>query len=162
MGTGDSGNGAEVTIYAGTTTADTPTSGGFVRVSSGISTKSSSGDVYLRTANAGTSGVSGLMSYSTGTTSAGTSGMIKLETGTATGGKGGDVQLLVGTGNQGVGGDVLVYAGKTIDATKTGGAIKSKVPARGPRIEGKVIRPSASIRCSSLCTCSLSNRNSNF
>ena len=52
----------------------------------------------MRSANAGTLGVSGSMVFQTGTTSSGTSGLIKIQSGSATNGKGGNVVVTVGSG----------------------------------------------------------------
>ena len=48
--------------------------GGFIMISSGVGTETSSGSVSVSTSNAGSSGVSGDLSLNTGTASAGTSG----------------------------------------------------------------------------------------
>ena len=117
VGTGDSGSGAEVTIYAGTTTADPPSSGGFC-VSSGISTKAPA----VASCAPPTPVLPACLAPCSFHGPLGTSGKI-LRTGQAVGGKGGDVQLRVGMGNTGVGGDVLCTLAR-LSMSKTGGAIK--------------------------------------
>ena len=65
---------------------------------SGIGVKKSSGDISLSTPNcpAGSSGVSGDISLTTGGTTYGTSGSIQLKTGDGNSGVGGDIVLKVG------------------------------------------------------------------
>ena len=59
-------------------------SGGALSVSTGRGAATSSGNLTIQTFNAGTSGVSGSLSFSSGTTSDGTSGFIAIGTGAAT------------------------------------------------------------------------------
>ena len=78
----------------------------------------------IRTLNAGTTGVSGELMFSTGTTSSGASGSISIGTGTASAGDGGDIMINVGDGNTLDGGHIHLFAGKTYaDADSTGGSI---------------------------------------
>ena len=73
-----------------------PTAAAAWRCSSGEGAATSSGDVFLRTANAGTSGVSGMLVFSSGTSSGGASGDVLIGSGAATGGTGGAVSVTVG------------------------------------------------------------------
>ena len=65
--------------------------GGEVVVMSGYGLVTTSGSVSIKSTNAGTSGVSGALSFSSGTTSSGNSGMLTIGSGAATVGKGGMV-----------------------------------------------------------------------
>ena len=67
--------------------------------------------------NAGSNGVSGHLTFSSGTTSSGSSGELKVGTGTATKGKGGSISITVGTGNTIAGGVVTFSGGKADGAT---------------------------------------------
>ncbi len=104
----------------------------------GASVLSSSGSILLESANAGTSGVSGMISLLTGTTSIGDSGSISLRSGTASSGRSGTIELLVGLGNSGEGGSVVISSGQTDDFLgATGGFISlssgySTVSSSGP------------------------------
>ena len=81
-------------------------------------TATSSGAVVLKTSDAGVDGVSGLMSFTTGTTSSGSSGLMQLNTGNAAGsGKAGSITVSVGTADQNEGGRIAVSAGTTSDTT---------------------------------------------
>lgn len=108
-------------MNAGKTT-DSAT-GGYVSVSTGYSSRTSSGPFSLRTPNAGGTGVSGEISISTGTSSAGNTGAILMGTGEATAGHGGDVRIRVGTGHSDDGGNILISAGETTAAGFTGGNV---------------------------------------
>jgi hypothetical protein len=85
--------GATLGLNAGSNTIGT---GGDVRMRSGLGSASSSGFITIESANAGTTGISGQLSFKTGTTSAGDSGDIILETGESTAGKAGTVQIVTG------------------------------------------------------------------
>ena len=61
-----------------------------------IGTETSSGSIVIKTSNAGTLGISGALTFSSGTTSAGSSGVLLIGTGTATQGKGGYIRMTVG------------------------------------------------------------------
>ena len=63
--------------------------GGAFLLNSGFGQTTSSGIIDIATANSGTSGVSGDMDLSTGTSAMGNSGYINIETGLAKSGKGG-------------------------------------------------------------------------
>ena len=65
-------------------------------MSSGIGTGTSSGAVIMKTVNSGESGISGKLSFTSGTTSDGASGSIEIYTGDATNGEGGDILLSIG------------------------------------------------------------------
>ena len=65
---------------------------------SGFGRATSSGAFSLRTANAGTSGVTGGLSFSTGDSTKGTSGHVVLKSGDADSGPGGSVSIVVGVG----------------------------------------------------------------
>ena len=60
------GNGGLINVYAGMSASKT---GGTISLQSGYGTAKSSGSILIRTLNAGTSGVSGELMFSTGTTS---------------------------------------------------------------------------------------------
>ena len=66
VGSGTLAAGGDITLSAGESTTDT---GGGIWVSAGHGTATSSGAIAVRTANAGTNGVSGALSFSSGTTS---------------------------------------------------------------------------------------------
>ena len=75
------------------------------------------GHLRMFSADAGTSGVSGDMSFGTGVTTSrfdhnhdGHSGAIIMTTGSTSGiGRGGDISLRVGTGNMADGGDIFIH-----------------------------------------------------
>jgi hypothetical protein len=73
------------------------------------------------TANAGTSGTSGLLVFKSGTTSVGGSGSVSIETGAATGGTGGALSLSVGAGDSGAGGAMTLTAG--LSSASSGGSM---------------------------------------
>ena len=83
--------------------------GGSISIHSGYSNAQSSGSIFLRTLNAGTTGVSGELTFSIGTTSSGSSGSISIGTGSASGGKGGDITIKVGDGNTLDGGHLSLF-----------------------------------------------------
>ena len=56
-------------------------SGGFVAIESGEGTQTSSGKVFIRTANGGAAGTSGRLAFSSGTSKVGNSGALLLGTG---------------------------------------------------------------------------------
>ena len=68
---------------------------------------------------AGSNGVSGDISLTTGGTTLGTSGSIQLKTSDGNYGVGGDIVLKVGAGNTGKGGQVSIEAGTTSEASNT-------------------------------------------
>eukprot|EP00566_Odontella_aurita_P029724 CAMPEP_0113540768 /NCGR_PEP_ID=MMETSP0015_2-20120614/8661_1 /TAXON_ID=2838 /ORGANISM="Odontella" /LENGTH=72 /DNA_ID=CAMNT_0000440603 /DNA_START=29 /DNA_END=243 /DNA_ORIENTATION=- /assembly_acc=CAM_ASM_000160 len=72
-------------------------------MSSGVGNADDSGLMDLNTANAGSNGVSGGMTLSTGYATGGSSGTMGLSTGSAVGGTGGAITVAVGSGNTGVG-----------------------------------------------------------
>jgi hypothetical protein len=80
-----------------------------VLLASGESTETSSGNIYLSTANSGSKGVSGAILLRTGSSSKGNSGMLILSTGASTSGHGRDIELLAN--NHGAGGDILLSVG---------------------------------------------------
>mmetsp|Transcript_61680 Transcript_61680/g.123688 ORF Transcript_61680/g.123688 Transcript_61680/m.123688 type:complete len:250 (-) Transcript_61680:157-906(-) len=77
--------------------------------------------------NAGPSGTSGSLIFSSGTTSAGNSGAIYIGTGASTGGRGGAVTVSVGTGASGAGGDLTLAAGGSSAAVGGGVYIRAGV-----------------------------------
>ena len=79
--------------------------------------------VFASQHNAGTSGVSGILTFASGTSSAGSSGQIIVATGSASNSPGGDVKLLVGQGegNGNAGGNINLLSG--LSASSTGGAV---------------------------------------
>ena len=62
---------------------------------------SSSGSFVIRTLDAGTKGLSGMLRFSSGAATSGSSGSIMVGTGDALGGDGGMLHLTVGSGNSG-------------------------------------------------------------
>ena len=93
--------------------SSTTSTGGGVWILSGKGASGSSGAVNIQTSNAGSAGVSGGLSFSTGVASSGSSGSIWIGTGSATDGKGGDLSLSVGSGNLATGGDITLSAGES-------------------------------------------------
>ena len=85
--------------------------GGSVTLYSGKGTMSSSGSFVIRTLDAGTAGLSGMLSLSSGAATSESSGSIMVGTGDALGGDGGMPHLTMGSGNSGKGGDAKVLAG---------------------------------------------------
>ena len=81
---------------------------GNIVVSSGMGSRTSSGDVQIYTSDSNTNGVSGVMDLFTGVAATGNSGYIALNTGQSASGRGGDIDLLVGVGNSGNGGNVFM------------------------------------------------------
>ena len=75
--------------------------------------------IVIKTANAGTTGVSGFLMFSSGTTSSGSSGELRVGTGTSSKGKGGSISISVGDGASEDGGVVTVIAGKTTGTSAT-------------------------------------------
>jgi hypothetical protein len=75
----------------------------------------------IKTANAGTTGASGLLTFSSGVASGGDSGSISIGSGSATAGQGGPISVVVGGGTSGAGGSITITAGATSAATKRGG-----------------------------------------
>ena len=88
---------------------------------SGYGRASSSGSFSVRTAKAGTAGVSGSLSFTTGATTKGSSGTMVLRSGSATLGAGGSVSVLVGSGAIASGGRITMSAGEA--TAVTGGAL---------------------------------------
>ena len=85
VGTGDWGNGGDVSISAGSTRSmdalralkqPVNSTGGSVVIASGGSQESSSGDISILTADSGREGVSGYLKLKTGEASSGTAGYI--------------------------------------------------------------------------------------
>ena len=89
----------------------------------------SSGVITIRSTNSGTSGVSGMLVFSSGTAVEGNSGSILIGTGAATSGRGGLVSISAGSGTSGVGGLVSMWAGKS---TTLAGGLVSSLPAGPP------------------------------
>jgi hypothetical protein len=116
--------GGNVVIQAGESTAAT---GGAVSMTSGYGRALNSGAFSIRTAKAGSNGVSGMLHFSTGdqvAAAGGTdysTGAIVLRTGSSLGGRGGNISIAVGQGNTARGGDVKIAAGESTAAT--GGAV---------------------------------------
>merc|ERR1712134_118390 len=96
VGDGNTLDGGHIHLFAGKTDADADSTGGSISIRSGFSTIRSSGTIIIRTLNAGTTGVSGELMFSTGTTSSGASGSISIDTGTTAGpGKSGHIHVHV-------------------------------------------------------------------
>ena len=74
-------------------------------------TATSSGDFTVQTVNAGVSGVSGKLAFSSGSTSKGASGKITMATGAAKFGSTGEFALSTGTSVGGSGGSVEPQSG---------------------------------------------------
>ena len=91
-----------------------------MRVTTGKSTLTSSGDILLKSSNAGRAGVSGNIALRSGTSSFGNTGYMSIATGDATAGKAGYVSIYVGRGNVGDGGHIAMSAGKTTDQASGG------------------------------------------
>ena len=77
----------------------------------------------VKSVNAGESGVSGELTFSSGTTSNGNSGYIAIGTGASTAGKAGAIGISVGSGRTGTGGNMLLRAGQTMATSKSGGHV---------------------------------------
>lgn len=86
VGTGNSGIGGDVVVFSGTTTDHEI--GGRISVSTGYSSRTSSGTFSLNTVNAGDHGVSGSVHFITGATSHGHSGCITTVSGASNRGSG--------------------------------------------------------------------------
>merc|ERR1711871_1287093 len=97
--------------------------GGDVDIRSGKSTPKSSGAVSIRTQNAGDSGVSGALTFATGTTSNGDSGDIAISSGSAASGKGGSISVTVGQSSVGPGGSITMNGGQTSANSQSGGSV---------------------------------------
>merc|ERR1712166_231485 len=91
---------------------------------SGVGTAKSRGSVTIRSADAGTNGVSGALIFSTGTTSLGSSGAIKLTTG----------QI---KGSVGTAGPITLSAGSK---TTTGGGGAKIVLTKVPWLQVEVVQ----------------------
>jgi len=88
---------------------------------SGYGRVSTSGSISIKSFNAGSNGVSGVLTFSSGTTSKGNSGAVMIGSGQAATGNGGVVSITVGSGNKNAGGALSIVAGSTTD-TATGAA----------------------------------------
>merc|ERR1719261_1543158 len=89
----------------------------------GYGSTTSSGSITIRTFNAGNNGVSGRLSFSSGTASVGNSGSISMGSGASTNGKAGSIRVSVGAGNTGDGGGVWLFAGQSTADNKVGGMV---------------------------------------
>ena len=128
LGTGDTGNGGDVVITAGGTSADgsgVQEKGGSISLTSGYGSNDDSGSIVMVSPNAGLLGASGAISLATGTSSSGYSGGISFQTGAATGGQGGGISMSIGTGDTGSGSSFTISAGGTT-AAAFGGSIAIK------------------------------------
>ena len=100
-------------VQGKTSVSDT---GGAVTVSSGVG-KTSSGALHLRSAVAGTSGVSGIVYLSTGDSTGGPpSGHIYIGTRTGVKGRSGSIKIGAGLGDSGAAGAIVIQAGTSTDA----------------------------------------------
>merc|ERR1712054_642324 len=97
--------------------------GGDIRGIAGDSKPSTGGSIVLQTVNSGTKGVSGKLSFTSGTTSSGSSGSFSVSTGMSTNGKGGDMILSIGSGTTYDGGDMYMKSGDSTSNTEDGGSI---------------------------------------
>ena len=113
-------SGGEIVIAAGLGTKAT---GGNVVMMGGYGLSTSSGSVTVKSVNAGYSGVSGELTFSSGTTSSGNSGYIAIGTGASTSGKAGAIDVRVGSGRTDAGGNMLMRAGQTLTNSKSGGRV---------------------------------------
>ena len=96
VGAGTTFTGGDVVVKAGATTFATAGTGGRISISSGYGTSTSSGSIVVQSMDAGTKGVSGHLSFATGTSSSGSSGTISISTGAVAGGTSGDIKLSIG------------------------------------------------------------------
>ena len=119
VGDGNTLDGGHLSLFAGNTYGDISATGGSISIRSGYSSIRSSGSIFLRTLNAGTTGVSGELVFKTGTSSSGSSGSINIETGSATGGESGSISVKVGTATNR--GKVLISGNVVIDGALTVG-----------------------------------------
>jgi hypothetical protein len=90
----------------------------------GKSSRTSSGNIFLYTADSASTGVSGDIEIFTGLSNRGDSGYVAVNTGVSLSGKAGDIDVLVGAGNSGQGGDIYMIAGETSMNAKTGGRVQ--------------------------------------
>ena len=93
--------------------------GGELSAASGEGTATSSGSIFVCVPNAGTSGASGRLVFSSGTASGGNSGDMCMGSGAATDGRAGSLVLTVGSGTSGKGGMMTLQAGRS--EMRTGG-----------------------------------------
>jgi len=107
--------GGGINLFAGSSSTKT---GGDIRMVSG--TGKTSGSISVRTSNAGSSGVSGELTFKSGVASSGSSGTISFITGNSVGGKGGSIYLSVGAGSSSSGGSISIRAG---DGQTSGGDV---------------------------------------
>ena len=106
-------------------------SGGALSLESGEGTATSSGVISIRTANAGGTGVSGRLVFSSGSAKRRQQRRSYVGSGAATGGRGGMVSISVGSGTSGSGGAVSVLSGRS--TVTTGGALSLCRAARARR-----------------------------
>ena len=84
--------------------------GGFMSLFTDQGQATSSGSLVVRTANAGTNGISGALTFSSGITSSASSGELRWNF-TAVKGKGGSISITVGTGTTVAGGVLTLRSG---------------------------------------------------
>ena len=141
VGTGGSGSGGEVVMSAGSGTTNDFSTGGRVRIASGVSTGANSGGVSVRTADSDS--LSGTISLSTGASTNGASGAIYIGSSDSTTAKGGLVSLMVGDGT---GGEVSLSAGSGTTATfTTGGRVRVVSGASDETSSGNVVFQTAGV-----------------
>ena len=121
---GRSHEGGRRSIQAGRTSSDDGTEGGSISVTSGYGSVNSSGSFSVRTADAGTAGISSALHFRTGTSKLGSSGAVEVRSGTAHHGVGGSISVVVGTGNSASAGRITVSAGAVSVAGGTGGRVE--------------------------------------
>ena len=85
-------------------------SGGFITISLGIGTATSSRSLTILTSNAGTAVVLGDLLFGTGTASVGNSDVLDIESGSSVSGSGGSIAISVGSDTV-IGGAFSVTAG---------------------------------------------------
>ena len=107
------------------TVLPTNSTGGDIIMTSGQSSgnETSSGQVFILSADAGEKGWSGDLTLASGEATSGKSGDITINTGKALGGSGGDIKMNVGEGDTDAGGKVVIKAGKTTATTGNGGDV---------------------------------------
>ena len=107
------------------TVLPTNSAGGDIIMTSGQSSgnETSSGQVFILSADAGEKGWSGDLTLASGEATSGKSGDITINTGKALGGSGGDIKMNAGEGDTDAGGKVAITAGKTTATTGNGGDV---------------------------------------
>ena len=101
----------------------TMATGGQIVMMGGYGLSTSSGSVTVKSVNAGHSGVSGELTFSSGTANSGNTGYVAIGTGASTSGKSGAIDVRVGSGMTDTGGNMMMRAGQTLTDAKSGGRV---------------------------------------